>query len=91
MYSYSDSMCSHIYGNMKYKVCLKELYKLKFFVLYNPRLVKICLLGYNQQQHYDNNVLSKNPTSGYGKFSLWLIGSAMFGATFNLVKNIGVP
>ena len=27
----------------------------------------------------------------YGKFSLRLIGSAMFGATFKLVKSVGVP
>ena len=29
-------------------------------------------------------------TLGYGKFSLRLIGSAMFGATFNLVTSVGV-
>ena len=28
---------------------------------------------------------------GYGKFSLILIGSVMFGATFNLVTRVGVP
>ena len=28
---------------------------------------------------------------GYGKFSLRLTGSAMFGATFNLVTSVGVP
>ena len=28
---------------------------------------------------------------GYGLFSLRLIGSAMFGATFNLVTRVGLP
>ena len=28
---------------------------------------------------------------GYGKFSLRLIGSAMFGANFNIVTSVGVP
>ena len=28
---------------------------------------------------------------GYGKFSVILIGSAMFGATFHLVSRVGVP
>ena len=28
---------------------------------------------------------------GYGQFSLRLLGFAMFGATFNLVTNVGVP
>ena len=30
-------------------------------------------------------------TSGYGLFSLILMGSAMFGATFNLVARVGLP
>ena len=28
---------------------------------------------------------------GYGLFSLKLIGSTMFGATFNLVARVGLP
>ena len=31
------------------------------------------------------------PPSGFRKFSLRLIGSAMFGATFNLVTRVGLP
>ena len=34
---------------------------------------------------------TNNSYYGYGKFSLRLIGSAMFSATFNLVTSVGVP
>ena len=34
---------------------------------------------------------SSNPFEGYGKFSLRLIGYAMFRATFNLVTRVEVP